>query len=246
MWWLYPPGSDVDICAQLHALDFGVIGLYLLLLVSIGVFVSYRRRGEDDQFLAGRSFGWFNVGLSIFGTNISPSFLIASASAAYATGMVTANFEWLAWPFLLLLAMVFAPHYLNTRISTMPQFIRRRFGPRAAEFLSWYALLSTVVLWLGGALYAGGLLLSQIMAWPLWVCVTALMAVAVFLTVAGGLAVVMVTDSFQSILMILGAGALTLVGFSHIGGLDRLLDAVPPERWALLRPASDPAYPTQS
>ena len=233
----------MDINSRLKALDFGVIGLYLLFLVGIGVYVSFRRRHEDDQFLAGRSFGWFNVGLSIFGTNISPSFLIASASAAYATGMVTANFEWLAWPFLLLLAMVFTPHYLNTRISTMPQFIRRRFGARPAEFLSWYALLSTVVLWLGGALYAGGLLLSQIMGWPLWVSVTALMAIATFLTVAGGLAVVMVTDSFQSILMILGAGLLTIIGFHHVGGLDRLLEAVPPERWTLLRPASDPDYP---
>jgi SSS family solute:Na+ symporter len=100
-----------------------------------------------------------------------------------------------------------------------------------------------VVLWLGGALYAGGLLLSQIMDWPLWVSVVALMTVATFLTVAGGLAVVMVTDSFQSILMIVGAGALTVIGFSHVGSLDVLLETVPPERWALFRPASDPAYP---
>ncbi len=233
----------MDIHGQLQLLDYGVIGLYILVLACIGVYVSYRRRNEEDQFLAGRSFGWFNVGLSIFGTNISPSFLIASASAAYATGMVTANFEWLAWPFLLLLAMVFAPHYLNTKVSTMPQFIRRRFGDRAAEFLSWYALLSTVVLWLGGALYAGGLLLSQIMAWPLWVSVVALMAMATFLTVAGGLAVVMVTDSFQSILMILGASALTIIGFHHVGGLDNLLEAVPVDRWSLFRPTGDPDYP---
>ncbi|HNT87578.1 MAG TPA: Na+/glucose cotransporter, partial [Candidatus Hydrogenedentes bacterium] len=67
-------------------LDTIVLVAYLAALVGIGLLVSYRRRKEEDQFLAGRTFGWFNVGLSIFGTNIGPSFLIASASAAYATG----------------------------------------------------------------------------------------------------------------------------------------------------------------
>ncbi len=196
---------------DLQPLDVAVLLGYVVLLVVIGLFVSYRRRNEDDHFLAGRSFGWFNVGLSIFGTNVSPSFLIASASAAYTTGMVTANFEWLAWWFLLLLAMVFAPHYLNTKISTMPEFVRRRFGRDAAGFLTWYALLSTVVLWLGGSLYAGGLLLSQIVDWPLWVSVCALMGIAALLTVAGGLAVVIVTDSFQSVLIVAGAALLTAI-----------------------------------
>jgi len=228
---------------QLQQLDILVIVTYLVTVIGIGITVSYRRRNEDDQFLAGQSFGWFNVGLSIFGTNIGPSFMIATASAAYATGMAIASFEWMAWPFLMLLAMVFAPHYLNTQVATMPQFIRRRFGPGAADFLSWYALLSTLVLWLGGALYAGGLLLSQILDCPLWCSVTALVSVATFLAVAGGLAVVMVTDSFQSILMIVGSATMTIIGFHHVGGLDQLLEQVSPERWAILRPASDADYP---
>jgi len=227
----------------LTTLDIAVLVGYVMLLVGIGMFVSYRRRNEDDQFLAGRSFGWFNVGLSIFGTNISPSFLIASASAAYATGMVTANFEWLAWPFLMLLAMLFAPHYLKMKIGTMPQFVRRRFGQGPANFLSFYALLSTVVLWLGGALYAGGKLLSQILDWPLAGSVFALICVATFLTVAGGLAVVMVTDSFQSILMLAGAGLLSVLALHEAGGLSAVMETVPPDRWTLLRPLSDPDYP---
>lgn len=227
----------------LTLLDGVVLATYLVLLVGIGTFVSYRRRKEEDQFLAGRSFGWFNVGLSIFGTNVSPSFLIAASSAAYATGMVTANFEWLAWPFLLLLAMVFAPHYMNLQIGTMPEFVRRRFGRGPAEFLSWYALLSTVILWLGGTSYAGGMLLSQIMDWPLWLSVVSLISVATFLTVAGGLAVVIVTDTFQSILMLAGTASLTLLGLHAVGGIDVLLENVSPERWTLFRPASDPDYP---
>lgn len=233
----------MDIHARLKNLDFMVIAAYIILLIAFGSYVSIRRRHDEDQFLANRSFGWFNVGMSIFATNITPSMMIATASAAYATGMAIANFEWLGWLFLMLLAMVFAPHYLNTKISTMPQFVRRRFGPQSAEFLSWYALLSTIVLWLGGQLYVGALLLSQIMDWPLWVSAATLMGIATFLTVSGGLAVVIATDSFQSILIIAGGAILAIIGFNEIGGLERLLESVPAGKWALLRPVNDPHYP---
>jgi solute:Na+ symporter, SSS family len=233
----------MDIRARLQTPDFAVMLAYLVVLIAIGMWVSFRRRGTEDLFLCGRSLGWFNVGLSIFGTNINPSFLIASCGAGYAVGMVSANFEWLAWWFLLLLAMVFVPHYLDSRISTMPQFVRRRFGNAAHEFLAWYSVVTTIVIWLGTALYAGGVLLGQIMNWPLWVSVVFLTLISASFTVAGGLAAVAVTDSFQSLLMILGAAALTVVGLHEVGGLGALLAGVPPNHWRLLRPATDPEFP---
>src|SRR5512140_2983549 len=137
----------MDLRARLQAPDFAVMLAYLVALIAIGLWVSFRRRGAQYLFLGGRSLGWFNVGLSIFGTNINPSFLIASCGAGYAVGMVSANFEWLAWWFLLLLAMVFVPHYLDSRITTMPQFVRRRFGNAAHEFLAWYSIVTTIVIW---------------------------------------------------------------------------------------------------
>lgn len=234
----------MDIHQALEPLDFVVIVVYMVVLLGIGAWVSLKNRGaQADLFLGGRSMPWYNVGLSIFGTNIGPSFLIASCSIAYTSGMVGANFEWLAWWFLMLLGMLFVPHYMRTRIDTMPQFMLRRFGPRVYHFLSWYALFTTVILWLGGALYAGGVLFSQIMAWPLWLSVILLTAVSLALTAVGGLVAVVVTDSFQSVLMILGSATLTIIGLSHVGGLDRLVDGVPADYWHLMRPADDKTYP---
>ena len=46
---------------ELTTLDYCVLIGYVVMLIGIGVYVSYRRRNEEDQFLAGRSFGWFNV-----------------------------------------------------------------------------------------------------------------------------------------------------------------------------------------
>ena len=118
----------MEIHDKLQSLDFVIIVAYIVILVTIGMWVSFRRRGAEDLFLGGRSQGWGVVGLSIFGTNVNPSFLISSCSVAYVSGFAAANFEWLAWWLMMLLAMLFVPYYLKTRVSTTPEFIHRRFG----------------------------------------------------------------------------------------------------------------------
>lgn len=232
-----------DTMPTMHPLDKLVFAGYILALLVIGGIVSYRRRHSEDLFLGGRSMGWGNVGLSIFGTNIGPTFLIATCGAGYTTGMVTANFEWMAWIFLLLLGMVFVPFYLNTKIATMPEFMLKRFGQGCYTFMAFYALLGTVILWIGGTLFAGGALLSQLIGWDLMTCIWVLAAVAASFTIAGGLVAVMVTDSFQSILMIVGAAVLSIIAAGHLDSFASFINVrcgnTPPElTWKLLHPAS--------
>ncbi|MCE5185939.1 MAG: sodium/solute symporter [Planctomycetaceae bacterium] len=231
-----------DIAPAMHPLDNFVFTAYIIVLLAIGGIVSYRRRHSQDLFLGDRSMDWGNVGLSIFGTNIGPTFLIATCGAGYTTGMVTANFEWMAWVFLLLLGMVFVPYYLNTKIATMPEFMLKRFGQGCYTFMAFYSLLGTVILWVGGTLFAGGALLSQLIGWDLMTAIWVQAVVAASFTITGGLVAVMVTDSFQSILMIIGAAVLSIIAASHIGSLDAILNvrcgSTPPElTWKLLHPA---------
>ncbi len=233
----------MDIYTKLKTLDFVVILIYLVSVVAIGFFVSYRRRGSEDLFLGDRSFGWFNVGLSIFGTNVSPSMMIGSAAVSYSLGMVGAYSEWLAWWLMMLLAMVFVPHYLNTRISTMPGFMNRRFDERCRTVLTVLSIFSILILWLGGTLYAGGILLSQLLNWPFWLSCTVLMVVATSFTVAGGLAAVIVTDTFQSILMIVASSILAVIMLFKVGGLQGLMDKVPADNWQIFRPIADKEFP---
>ena len=232
----------MDIHSALTGLDYAVIAVYILVILALGFWVSLRKKHSADFFLAGRSLGWGNIGLSIFGTNVAPSMLIASCGIAYSQGMVASSFEWLAWPFLALLAMVFLPHYLSTKISTMPQFLEQRYGRGCRRFLSYYAVFTTCIS-LGTTLYAGGILMSQIMAWPVLSCMILLTLLATSFTIVGGLEAVTITDSFQAILMIGASVALTLVGLHKVGGVGELIRQVDPQTWKLFRPASDANYP---
>ena len=234
----------MNLTHTLQPLDFAIIGAYLLVLVGVNWLNRSHTPETDDLFLAGRSLTWPRIGLSIFGTDINPSSLIAGASIGYTTGIVAGNFDWLAWIFLLLLGMVFVPHYLSTHISTMPEFLKRRFGAASYTFLSWFNLVTIIVIFLGGTFFAGGVLLEQLIGWPLWASVLVLAALATSFTALGGLAAVVRTEAFQSVFIILSSATLTLIAFSEKSALSRgVVSGVPARFWHVFRPADDAVYP---
>ena len=211
---------------QLQSADYIVIAVYIVTLVAIGLWVSWKDKGAEDQFTAGHSLGWFNIGLSLFGTNIGPQFLIAMSGGAYAFGMSAACTEVIPWVLMALLGLVFVPFYQKTKITTMPQFIRLRYGDFAANFLSWYSLVQITVIWMGVQLLVGARLLGPILQWETWQCILLLLTIATIFTVAGGLKAVVVTDSFQSILIIIGAATISYLAVQKIGGVSELWNAV--------------------
>ena len=69
-----------QIYKQLTAIDFGVMALYVVTLVALGAWISFRKKREGHLFLAQKSLGWCSIGFSMWGTNVGPSMLIASTS----------------------------------------------------------------------------------------------------------------------------------------------------------------------
>ncbi|MCM8540331.1 MAG: sodium/solute symporter, partial [Lentisphaeraceae bacterium] len=210
---------------KLQFIDYLVIAIYVCLLVGLGLWISYKDKSSKDQFTAGHSLGWFSIGLSLFGTNIGPQFLIAMCGGAYAYGLCVAGTEWIPWITLFLLGIVFAPYYLKAKVTTMPQFLEKRFGSWARKFLSWYSLISITVIWMGVQLLVGGKLLSPILGISIEWCFVLLLIVATVFTLAGGLKAVVVTDSLQSILIIVGAGIISYLAVVEVGGIDQLWTA---------------------
>ena len=101
----------------LDTLDWGILIAYFLILIGIGIWASLKRKKGSSLFLAERSLKWHHIGFSMWGTNVGPSMLIASASAGFTTGIVSGNYAWYAFVFICLLAFVFAPRYLGARIT---------------------------------------------------------------------------------------------------------------------------------
>lgn len=227
----------------LASIDYLVLLIYVVVLFVVGFYLSKNKSKSDaDVFLGGRSLKWWQIGFSLFSANAGPMMLIGFASIGFSNGVVGSNFEWLAWIFLLLLAMFFLPHYLSTKVSTMPQFLLLRFGKPSYNFLVIYSLLSILVVWLGSALYAGGLIISQIFEWPLMQSIVLIAIVAASFTAVGGLKAVVRISVFQSLIIIFSSVILTFLALKRIGGVSALITSVPDHYWSLFRPASDPEY----
>ena len=76
----------------MQGLDWVILGLYFAVLLAIGVWASAKRKKEGSLFLAEHSLRWHHIGFSMWGTNVGPSMLIASASAGFTTGIVSGNY----------------------------------------------------------------------------------------------------------------------------------------------------------
>ena len=227
----------------LHWVDWIAISVYVVVLITIGMLKGRKLHDDADFFLAGRQAKWPMIGFSIFASNISAEHLVGLAGAGYMFGLLYGNYEWMATGSLLLLALVFAPYYLSTKVSTMPEFLERRYSRSCRDFLAWLNVITTIFIRLGVSLYAGGLVIHVFLGWPIGICILILSLVAASYTIVGGLAAVMVTEMYSAIIMIIGSLMLTFIGLSKVGGISELTSNVPSEFWSMLRPADDPEMP---
>ena len=228
---------------SLGPLDWIIIASYFLILLAIGLWASTKRRKDSSLFLAERSLRWHHIGFSMWGTNVGPSMLIASASAGFTTGIVSGNYAWYAFVFIALLAFVFAPRYLGTGVSTLPEFMGLRFGQQTRNILAWYTIITILISWLALTLFAGGILIRQVFGIPMWLSALILLAISAFFSMAGGLKAVAYTNVYQMILLIVVSATLTSAGLIKLGGIGALAEAVPSDYWVLFRPNSDPDFP---
>ncbi|HEX6847208.1 MAG TPA: sodium/solute symporter [Chitinophagaceae bacterium] len=229
---------------KLTVLDFAIVALYLVILLVIGYIASVKQQKKDETlFLAQNSLNWYNIGFNMWGTNVGPSSLLAFASIGFTAGIVGANFEWYAFVFLLLLAMVFAPRYMASKVSTMPEYMGQRYGKSTQDILAGYALIKILISWLSLGLFSGGILVRQILGIPMWQSTIALVTFSGLFTYMGGLKAIAKVNVFQMILLIIVSLTLTYLGLKELGGIKTLAAKTPSDFWNLIRPASDPGYP---
>ncbi len=215
-------------------LDWAIIAVYLCGVVGLGVAAGFlRRKGESGgegghYFLAGSTLTWPVIGLAMFAANISTVHLVSLAEAAYKYGLVFGNFEWMAGFTLILLSLFFAPLYLRSRVATLPDFLERRFNRGCRDVLSVVSLFSAIVIHMGVALYTAAWVLRGILGLAPGATILGIDALILFIivlgiltgvyTMLGGLLAVVWTESVQTILLLLGAIVITVVGYLKIGG----------------------------
>ena len=123
---------------------------------------------------------------------------------------------------LLMLGWLFVPVYLAAGISTMPEYLRKRFpGSRMRTYLAVLSLFIYIFTKISADLYAGSLFLTlSIPELNIYLAVIILLAITVVYAVTGGLKAVIYVEALQTMVMVVGATILTISAFNEISGVD--------------------------
>ena len=216
--------------------DSAVIVISLALVVSAVLRAAGRRQTDAEYFLAGRALNWPFIGMSLLASNISAEHVVGLAGDGYRVGMVTGGFEWIAAWCLIILASLFAPLYLRSRIYTIPEFLERRFGWGLRAFLSGNLLVMNVLTKNAIDLWAGSLLLVLLFGWNQIAVMIGLSIFTALYTMKGGLRAVVYADMVQGSWLIVSSIVLTIVGLMAVGGWGGLTARVDPGFIHMVKP----------
>ncbi|WEK19896.1 MAG: sodium/sugar symporter [Candidatus Pedobacter colombiensis] len=199
--------------------DYIVFFIYFVIVATYGIYIYNKKKsaasGSKDYFLAEGSLTWWAIGASLIASNISAEQFIGMSGSGFKMGLAIATYEWMAAATLIVVAVFFIPVYLKNKISTMPQFLHQRYNGTVAMIMAVFWLLLYVVVNLTSILYLGALAVSSISGFNLDLCMYAIAAFAIIITL-GGMKVIGYTDVIQVFFLILGGLATTYLALSLV------------------------------
>ncbi|SNY99584.1 sodium:solute symporter [Flagellimonas pacifica] len=227
----------------LETADWWVLAAYLLALIGVAIWVVLQKnKNTEDYFLAGRNVGWFVIGASIFASNIGSEHVVGLAGTGAESGMPMAHYELHAW-IVLLLGWLFLPFYFRSKAFTMPEFLEKRFDSRSRWFLSVFSLVGYVITKVSVTIYAGGIVVSELLGIPFWYGAIGIVVFTGAYTIIGGMKAVIYTETLQTVILIAGSLIITYLGLQKVGGWEELRLIAGSEHFNLWRPISDPDFP---
>jgi SSS family solute:Na+ symporter len=220
-------------------LDLGVFILYIVIIVSLGLYVSREKKGHqknaEDYFLAGKTLPWWAIGASLIAANISAEQFIGMSGSGFAIGLAIASYEWMAAVTLLLVAKFFMPIFIEKKLYTIPEFIEQRFNTNLKTILAVFWIALFIFVNLTSVLFLGAKAVDTIIGTGdgslIVYTIIGLGLIAIAYSLYGGLSAVAWTDVIQVAMLVIGGLITTILALqavtpdgSVVAGLNHIFD----------------------
>ncbi|MGW4068499.1 sodium:solute symporter family protein [Nocardia grenadensis] len=206
--------------------DYAIVVLYFVFVLGIGLLARQRVSSSMDFFLSGRSLPAWVTGLAFISANLGAVEIMGMSANGAEYGFPAFHYFWIgAVPAMLFLGVVMMPFYYGSKVRSVPEFMRRRFGT-GAHLVNALSFALAQVLIAGVNLYLLGTILNVLLGWPLWVAVIAAAIIVLSYITLGGLSAAIYNEVLQFFVIVAALLPLTLIGLHRVGGWDGLQDKV--------------------
>jgi SSS family solute:Na+ symporter len=212
--------------------DYVIMGMYLAVILAIGLWFGRNNKTTRDFFFGGQRFSWWLIAASLVATLVGSYSFVKYSQAAYSYGLASTQSYLNDWALMPLLLFGWLPILYFSRIVSVPEYFGRRFNPTVRLWAT-ISVLVYLISYVGVNLYTMGTVLHYLLGWDVLVAAAAVACVSAVYVTFGGQSSVIMTDLFQGVMLLAAGLVLLFLGIHFLGGLDAFWENLPrPQRRA--------------
>jgi SSS family transporter len=187
----------------MNQLDWIVLVVTLLAIISYGLYKSRTSRNLDGYFLSNRSLPWGMVLLSIMGTQASAITFLSAPGQAYTDGMRFVQYYFGIPLAMIVICIFFVPIFSRLKVYTAYEYLENRFDNKTRTLTSFLFLLQRG-LSTGISVFAPSIILSSLFGWNIYYTNILMGGLLIIYTMSGGAKAVAYTQQLQLIIIFIG------------------------------------------
>lgn len=209
-----------------QVIDYLIIALYFLFVLGVGWWAKRGVSNSIEFFLSGRSLPAWVTGLAFISANLGAVEIMGMSATGAQYGLPTMHYFWVgAVPAMLFLGVVMMPFYYGSKVRSVPEFMRMRFGT-GAHLVNAISFAVAQLLIAGVNLSLLATIVNRLLGWPFWVGLVVAAAFVLFYISVGGLTAAIYNEVLQFFVIVAALLPLTLIGLHRMGGWSGFTKAV--------------------
>ncbi|MET9265455.1 sodium:solute symporter family protein [Amycolatopsis sp. NPDC004079] len=218
--------ADANLRLDASPIDYIELAFYFVLVLGIGALARRQVSSSLDFLLSGRSLPAWVTGLAFISANLGAVEVMGMSANGVLYGLPTVHYFWIgAIPAMLFLGLVMMPFYYGSKVRSVPEFMRRRFGP-TAHLVNGISFAAAQILIAGANLFLLASVVNLLLGWPLWLSIVIAAAIVLGYTALGGLSAAIYNEVLQFFVIVVALLPLTIVGLVKVGGWQGLVDKI--------------------
>jgi SSS family solute:Na+ symporter len=221
-----PFAADTQLRLDANWVDYVLIAIYFVFVLGIGIAAKRSVSSSIDFFLSGRSLPAWVTGFAFISANLGAVEIMGMSANGAQFGIPTVHYFWIgAVPAMLFLGVVMMPFYYGSKVRSVPEFMRRRFGT-GAHLVNALSFAVAQLLIAGINLYLLAKIVNTLLGWNLYISLVVAAAIVLSYIVLGGLSAAIYNEVLQFFIIVAALLPLTLVGLHKVGGYGGLKDKI--------------------